>query len=146
MDHSDAASGRLDILPIRDASDSRPCRARESNCDSCVGGKCELALPSGHFEAIARKGDGLCADRDIGDNDVERLAEPRSVQEALYLLSIRAAAGEGLMDQLLQALFERLQVGLRRLSTIRSNSNLRTRRHLDLPSDVGPHAGCFAAV
>src|ERR1019366_544912 len=92
MDQSKATSRRINIGPIRHPGYGRACRAEQPDSDRRFARSCELTAVADEVQSIKRHCNGPGTYGHISEHDMQRLAEPRAIQEIPNLLCRRVAS------------------------------------------------------
>jgi hypothetical protein len=98
VNHSEAASRSIGVLPICHTGYSCAHCARQTYSDRRIRGHAKLTLVAHQIEAIEYKRNSPGPNRDVGKDYMERFADPRAVQEILNCLSSFTSTGERFVD------------------------------------------------
>src|SRR5215470_16395808 len=108
MNKSNATSWRINIRPVsRAGHGSTHCAGQAYGYRGIGRPLIFVAAVTNQIQNIERKGHGPCAYREVLENNVQRLAQPRTIQEVSGLLRTRSSAAiQKFVELFLQSLVD----------------------------------------
>ena len=93
MNQSETAGWRIHVGPIRDAGYHGACCSRQSDADGSIRSRGELMSANHQIQEVEDHRGGPCPDGQVCQHDVQRLAQPGTVQEVSELLCLGTSIG-----------------------------------------------------